>query len=56
MAGAEVDKIFFFLRVRYQSQIFSANIYKFWKGFSLKYSMNTNENAIFFNTLFEYTI
>ena len=44
--------MFFFLRVRYQSQIFSADIYKVLLGFSLKYSINTNENAIFFNTLF----
>ena len=53
---AEVEKIFFFLRVCYQSQIFSANFYKFCQGFSLKDSINTKENGIFFNFLLEFTI
>ena len=42
-------KIFFFLRVEHQKWIFSAIFFKFWKGFSLKYSINTNEICIFFN-------
>ena len=52
----EVEKIFFFLRVWYQSQIFSANFSKFWQGFSLKDSINTIENGIFFNCLLEFSI
>ena len=54
--GPEVEKIFFFLRVWYQSQIFSANFSKFWQGFSLKDSINTIENGIFFNCLLEFSI
>ena len=57
MKDAEVEKIFFSLRVGDQRQIFSAIFfYKFWQGFSLRYSINTNKNCILFNAWFEFTI